>query len=273
VTLVVAGLILWAGGAYGGTPGTVAAMVVVLLSPYWLGPVAVRLTNKQLVPEFETLSPEEFTALPAELTSFFYEAESALEPLGFEAVAWLREPRLTPGFTAWAVLFFNRKSRDRALALGMAPGPNAAVKAPRPSLAFGTRFGDGRFVETSNADNVNPFPRVPKQDSMNLPEVQDPAELCRLHARRVGRAGDKQLPPPGQEVKQLQDSVRESYQKQVRTGYLWWDAGSRTFRPTFKGALLMTWKLLPPMNALARRRRARENQAFLARSRGPAGGA
>jgi hypothetical protein len=266
VTLLLAGLILWAGSTYGGTAGSIASLALVLAAPYWLGPIAVRLTNRQLVPEFETLLPEEFTALPAELTAFFYEAESALQPLGFEPVAWLREPRLTPGFTAWSVLFFNRASRDRAFALGMNPGPSAAIKAPRPSLAFGTRFGDGRFVETSNADNLNPFPRVPKYELMNLPEVRDAAALFRHHVRRLGHAGDKQLPVPGQEVRQLAESVRETYQKQVRTGYLWWDARAKAFRPTWKGALLMTWKMLPPMSALARRTRARQNQAFLERS-------
>ena len=47
----------------------------------------------------------------------------------------------------------------------------------------------------------------------------------------------------------------------VRCGYWWRDEDSRVYRPTWKGAVLMTLRSLPPLRQLIRRRRERRASA------------
>jgi hypothetical protein len=250
--------------------GPVAGIVAVgllLCSQYWLGPVLIWVTNRSRVPRWDRPSSSGATLLPALTRPFFESTDRAFVELGFAHAATLREENLAPGFVTWVTLYFNRSLRERAVAHAHVPvNPRAALIRPKESFYFVTSFMDGSMVETANSDHVSPFPRVPGMDSRQFPDVSDARLLHRLHTLRSSALGDRprELPAEGEEVAYLTKAMAAFYETHVGTGYLRVVEPGYLYRPTVKGAFLMTWKLLPPMTWIARDRRARLNRSFLA---------
>jgi hypothetical protein len=94
------------------------------------------------------------------------------------------------------------------------------------------------------------FAPVPEKITERFPAVTDPASLCRISReliRRRYREVNVATPDDGGDpAAYLTAAMREELAGQVGTGYCRWDEAGQTFRPTWKGAVLMTWKLLPP---------------------------
>ena len=241
-------------------------LAALFAAPYWLGPVLIWLTNKSRVPQWESPAPNGLADLPLAMRPFFERTDMALVQDRFELVAVLRQATLAPGFTSWVALYVNRTQRERAVAHAHMPDrPHSAIR-PKPSFYFVTHFADERLVETANGDHINPFPAVAGKDSRQFPEVDDPRVLYRIHQIRSAPFGSalRKFPAEGAEVPFLTQAMADFYKLHVGTGYLREVEPDRLFRPTAKGALVMTWTLLPPLSWLARRNRARKNRAFLA---------
>jgi hypothetical protein len=69
------------------------------------------------------------------------------------------------------------------------------------------------------------------------------------------------LPPEGDEIHALSTSFTKTLMRQVEFGYLYLDEAANVFRPTVKGAILMTWKIAWPTGMIKRaliRRKARQ---------------
>jgi hypothetical protein len=223
------------------------------------------LTNRSRVPEWLIPTDPGLAALPRSVHPFFFETHVALTELGFSLVSVLHENNLAPGFSTWATLYVNRVSRERAVAHAHIPTKEGLPATPKASVYFVTNWTDGRLIETANSRHVSPFPRVPDRESWQFPDVSDPRVLYRIHQRRSAALGSapRDFPAEGAEVAYLTKAMADFYQVHVWTGYLRAVEPGRVFRPTARGAFLMTWTQLPPMSWIARRRRKLRNQAYL----------
>jgi hypothetical protein len=133
------------------------------------------------------------------------------------------------------------------------------------SLGFQTRFADGTEVVTANNRITAGFPRLPEVTAAWLPEFRDAESLYRVHAQlrdalggtreRVGIGGDP--------ASFLRDGSLRSLANWVATGYYTLDPVRGVVRPTWKGAALITWRLLWPVKQLFRVRRRRATQQLL----------
>jgi hypothetical protein len=59
------------------------------------------------------------------------------------------------------------------------------------------------------------------------------------------------------------ESMLKEFETQVATGYLFPDPDGACYRPTWKGAVLMTWRLCWPVSAIVRSARKRATASLL----------
>jgi hypothetical protein len=231
---------------------------VLLLLPHLLGPVIIYLTQKQpAYPEFHVVRTEQ---LPPAIAASFTRTREVLAGLGFEAVACLYAYGLATNVMAFMLLMVNRETNEGALATDLYA--NSGVPTRRSSLEFSTDLASGVEICTTTGKDPNPYKSCPEKLVYKFPEVKNPWALCNLHRQMVKlqvRAGDySYLPTAGTEIQALSTSFTKTLMRQVEFGYMYLDEAAGVFRPTVKGAIIMTWKLAWPagmiMRALIRRR-------------------
>jgi hypothetical protein len=246
-----------------------AAGLLVLLAPYVVGPLLIHRTLKlaaepRLIP-FALDHP----SLPREVARDFQTVTDQLRPVGFEPVAAFALPEQTPKVRAILLLLANRQARDLALA-----SANYAEKPTGPPqrifyVEFVSRFRDGTVVHSNNSPQQGVFGPRPTHTAGRFSMVKEADRLYRLHQALVDRH------PGGIKVFRLDEefagdaqttvatSLVEEMEAQLETGYLYLSPEERAYRPTWKGACLMTWKLVWPVKAIRRLRQEREAARLL----------
>ena len=128
------------------------AGLVILLAPYWLGPIIVE-------PVFEPFAPERHA--------------------GFHVVADLFQTGQVKRVSTRVALLENPATTELALAIAMftaaRPARLVASYAELP-----TKFRDGRSVSVHNSPLAGSFTPPPSRIVVRLPIVRDPARLCRI---------------------------------------------------------------------------------------------
>jgi hypothetical protein len=158
------------------------------------------------------------------------------------------------------VLLEHPQTLDVAKVLETAAGASRHV-----SLLFQTRFEDGTEAVTANNRLTVGLPGLRETIGLWLPEVRDPGQLYRVHDQfrdNVG-AGKKRLavgPDPAAFMAAGRDRMLAHF---VTTGYYYFDKAGRVYRPTWKGAVLMTWRLLRPIRPFFRAWRRRPTRKLL----------
>lgn len=233
-----------------------AAVVVVLmlLAPYWLAPITIKF--KQSRPGSpEGMEPvTDAAALAPALAAFVAGSRGVLETLGFGNFAILRQgagvvvlAEIEPGTVA------------TALALQKSDGHLHAL------LGFTTRLRGGRKLRTSNSPLPSITPAPTGESRIRLPAEQNAARLYAIHARRLAdaaAAGDRiDRLTIGNPVAYQQDEELSSLAQSVASGY--WRRNGDRLTPTWKGAFLSAWRLLPPWRGISQRRDERYAAALM----------
>jgi len=131
------------------------------------------------------------------------------------------------------------------------------------SLRLITRFEDGTAVATDNSRLTVGLPFRPGITFLWLPGVRDAMQLYHIHvqARENLGCGKKRLPVGGDPVVYLKAAHKRMFNHYVETGYHYLDEAHGVYRPTWKGALLMSWRLMwliAPFYRAYRQRRTRD---------------
>lgn len=240
------------------------ALLAAVLLPFLLGPVLVRFAQKlRARPAFERVEPES-GCIPAEVFPFFNATLRALAPEGFREAGYLRQTGFAPNVETWLLMLENRPAQEAALALvGISTLPSQRGVKTR-QVDFSSSWEGERSVTVSNGAFLQLFPPTPGILIQHLPGLEDPRRLLRVYralaARHAPAVLARRYPPPGEFEGWLADAMRRGLARQVPTGYLQLDAAGEFYRPTWKGALLMTWKLawpVKPIRGWLCRRRAR----------------
>jgi uncharacterized protein DUF4253 len=236
-----------------------------LLLPYWLGPFVVRFKETFFVrPPFEPFDPGRHR-LPPDVTAVYQRSVDALREDGFELVGEAfqvgkeNKPSIRMGCLE------HPGTGDQALAAAAeASGKNHRLAVTFVELM--AVYADGRILSVYNNPQVEILAARPERVLAPFPEVRDPIRLVRVTRalqerwfRGAERTGvDLKSDPVGF----LSAAVARDYQYQVERGLFWLDptAFPQVYRPTWFGAFVLVWRLLPPMSlirAALRRRRAR----------------
>ncbi|HWS88281.1 MAG TPA: hypothetical protein VN282_15020 [Pyrinomonadaceae bacterium] len=224
--------------------------------PYGIAPLVVRFVHKQSArPEVEQVGADAFCP---ELAAYFGRVAACLAPLGFAPAAYVRVTDAAARTEIRALLLTNESARESAAAFELqGKGP---VQSFSRHVEFCTEFVNGDELGTHNCGMAFVFKPHPKKRLFRFPGVQHPQTLHRAHRRLVERhrpPAEPFVPTRGTEHLHLLHSFEKTYGRQAEFGYLFLDEAAGVYRPTLKGAFLMSWKLAWPVKqareALARR--------------------
>jgi hypothetical protein len=184
---------------------------------------------------------------------------AALEDLGFA----FRGRWLNPGLsraTCDITLLENPRTLQVAKVLEVAAGTRRTV-----TVLFQSRFDDGTEVATGNSPVKAGFPRLPKTTGVWLPEVRDVGQLYRVHSGVSDHLGQdkKRLSVGPDPVAFLTAGHHRRLTHFVETGYYYLDSSRGMYRMTWKGAVLVIWRLVWPVRPLFRAWRRRRTHKLL----------
>jgi hypothetical protein len=230
--------------------------IVAALAAYFYGltPLIFKFVHRQSAePDAEPTSVDDLIGFARNRVG---ELVRELGSTGFAVVANITTRTSGPGVMAVQLLLVNQRTGD------MANGTFCSTMSGWIRtwiVTFRTRYVDGRQIVTTSLDSTSPLPANPDFDVINADRIKDPLRLYALHRARVVRAETshrrgvaKLLPQPGHEIDYLRQEWRDDMARNVAVGYFRLDEPAGVYRPTFKGACLMTWRLLFPVKTLRR---------------------
>lgn len=226
------------------------AAVVALgyLLPLVVGALAVyHLSRMESLPRFEQRSPR---SMPDEVQEFFADCVPRLVAEGFEPVGYYHLLGMVSNIETFVALLHNRAAGDAAAVIsGYSTNPDAPPMSNH-IVGFATEFADNTSVNVTNDSMPQLFAPDARNVHYKFPGMQDFTRLYRAHRALVarhapGRSGI--LPTEGWEAVNLSTSWNRDLVRQVELGLYREDDADGTFRPTLRGAFVMTSKCLWPV--------------------------
>ncbi|MDF1661069.1 MAG: hypothetical protein P1V97_04825 [Planctomycetota bacterium] len=239
---------------------------LLILLPYILGPVLVKFTQKMpRRPHFDEVDFGEVTAgMPRDALEFFTKSHESLSKLGFQPRAFLLQSKQVPGVSVAIRLYEEKQRLDYAAAiLILAKAPALPEEVHQSIVEFSTRLKTGDSIDTSNRADPDSFPQPDNKDVFRCPLFEDPEPLYQVHqARLEGKAlSEKIRIEDGKEAAEIARTMIEEVEWGARLGYF--SLSGESYVPTWKGALLMTWRQLWPLKHLQERKFRAQAQAFV----------
>ncbi len=219
-----------------------------------LGPILVKASAKNpAFPEVETIQPEQ---IPQPVSDFFQNSMSMLEGEGFELVSyiyWLNEATNTETFIS---LIGNRREKDYGILVAMfSDAEEVQISLDNYYVEFSTDYAEGVEVNTLNSKIPSVFPQKADLLRLQVPGA-DPKRLYEIHRKLAERCGarktTKYLPALEDPAAFLGELMSREVKDAMKAGYLYLDKEGKNYLPTWKGAFLMTWKLLWPISMILR---------------------
>jgi hypothetical protein len=243
------------------------AVPLLLLAPYWLGPITVRLTSRySRAPQYAPLRPG-IDPIPEPARIHLASVENVLRGLGFSVAGHWRQTGFAANLAAFLVLVEHPQTHVAGMGVAIAAtGPGVSKLVTYTELW--TRFGEERSLTTNNSPQPRVFADVPGRTIERFPNLWDVPRLVRVHEALVRRAGTAEPRRPFAERspdRVLQEAMTREMAAQVAAGFVFVDGDH--YRPTWKGAALMSWRLLWPMRSVREARLKRHAEALLAELR------
>lgn len=209
------------------------------------------------------IGPEEF---PTQVAVYFEAQATALEGIGFYRVAYFKQSESVSGNAArvynYCILMLNRETGDGAMISAIMKVVSGVESVATKYVEFSTRYADGKMFDTLNSSSLGAFAQVASEIKTRVPSVTDPRQLYALHRFVIARANVVGRPvtyDQSSAADHLQAERLGSLTAQVRCGRYYLNKAGDTYRPTLKGAYLMTWGLMWPFSIF--RRRAMDRRA------------
>ncbi|MFT3883435.1 MAG: hypothetical protein QM703_27765 [Gemmatales bacterium] len=188
-------------------------------------------------------------SLDPQIAQFLMQKTNALYELGFDEPTLIHLPGAVSGVKAYLIMLVNRPAGDKVMVTALVAADVLTIQTWY--VEYSTRYATDQCVDTLNSSELSAFQQGPENIRSQVPSVTDVHELYRLHQYMMNKSNltaRKVLYEPGQAVAYLKEyALKKSYDKQVEKGWLRYDAAGDCYRPTVKGAYLMTWGLLQPM--------------------------
>ncbi len=224
--------------------------------PYVIAPLVVWRTSMQsATAQVEPVGRE---SIPAEACEFFQHVAASLATQGFTSAAYLRNIDAAGHTVAHLLVMTSESATESAAAIDIRSTSRAGLG--QRFVEFSTEFVSGEEINTLNCGVAFITKPDPMKRHFRLPSVVNPAMLYGAHRRLVERhapASARFIPTRGTEHLHLAHSLEKGYRRPAEFGYYRLDSAAGVYRPTLKGACLMSWKLAWPVKqareALAKR--------------------
>lgn len=224
--------------------------VLVSAAQFLLGPIVIYFTMRQAAkPRFQSFDLRD---PPMQLPTSYKQSLAVLEELGFSSVAHVSAAG-TMSSRYVLTLFINQAERDMANVVHMS-SQTLLGRVAVNNTEFSTEFEDRSSVITNNSRQPGVFVKVPEKKVFRLPHITEPKQLYAVHRALLIQepARKKWLPPAGEEVNDLAESIGRDLARQAKLGLLRLDSSGAWYRPTVTGSILMICKLAWPVGSLRR---------------------
>jgi len=229
-------------------------LFILLTLPYTLAPIIVRFrTSHPASPEFEPVGTGQ---LPPDVAHNFYRFIYAMSADGFLLVGYFRQLAYMPGVGFFLALLKNPATSDMVYMIEMFAN-NGITPMRAAQVEFCTDFSDGTEISTNNGQQPSIHKVNSEMKIFRFPDVFNPNLLYRIHRRLCANLApgvEPVLPTDGMEVFRLSYGTVKEIKKQAEFGYYYLDEQKGVFRPTWKGAYLMTWRLAWPVSSIIKAR-------------------
>ena len=228
--------------------------VMIILGPLLLH-VKIRAAAK-IAPQAVT-----FESLPPQVQAFITPRMPQITSLGFAPVAYYQISsmgRLTSSFMA---LFSNTQTGEWAdVSVVM------SARQLRGYIEFIAHCSDTMQVDTNTSSSAPVLFPTPGYHVFRFPQIGDASMLYRAHRmlaeEKLGSARPV-LPPPGEEASELGRRLERYGKRQMARGYMYLEASGKSYRLTWKGAILGSWRSTWPVPTLRRWRMKEKGTATL----------
>jgi hypothetical protein len=208
------------------------------------------------------LFDEEKNPPPVEVAGYVRAIGGVLSGLGFQPYPPITASNPAPHIWATAYLWMHPLQKDTAVILTF-NGATRETAALRPSVIveFASRFISGAChrIRTSNSAVLDNYPNRSGHFYSQFPGETDISRLYELHQKliRLYAANEPKTMLlfdefGGDFQKYAHHVAVDGHREQERTGYLQFDREQNAWRPTLKGALLVTIKSLWPISSVRR---------------------
>jgi hypothetical protein len=225
-------------------------LLVPLIAQFLFAPFIIRFKNSMAAyPQFVPVAAE---SLPPGVAQNFALFVQAMFVEGFALVGYLYQSNPTPNTTLFMAVMKRAETADMAC-LADITATSAGVSRHSLAAEVCTDLEDGTEINTNNFQYASAFKANPQKKLFRLPEVRNPRSLYHLHRQLRQRCAPNAkgvLPDEGRDLFHLSNSMTREMRKQVEFGYYFLDETNEVFRPTWKGAFIMTWKLAWPVGAI-----------------------
>jgi hypothetical protein len=242
------------------------ALAGLFTAPYWLGPILIHGSQKLSAnPQFQTVAAE--SDLPPDVSEFFIDMREQFTRIGgFVPVVQLAQEGFVNNVRSYLELHRNAATGHSAIALAayarMKTPEGVQWKLKSSYVQFSTAYTDEGATMTSNSKNAEVFAPIQGKKHFKF-ETGDVSKLYAAHHKLeavYGRGRTRKTPPPDP-AKYMSESMVKELTQQIGTGYLYRE--DDYFRPTWKGAVCMVYKSLPPLKGRLRAKELRESQQAL----------
>jgi hypothetical protein len=219
-------------------------IAALLLTVYVIGPLAVRWTYRFAA----RCRPSEVSLaeLPEPVALLFAKRIPEIRELSFELTGCFDCGCLASEAHSYVAYFCNRRTNDFANVTAM-----VSPKGVAGYLEFSTRFTSGLVLET-NTNRVLPLtPMNPKTRVFRFPDIQDARTLLHTHRQIIEKhacALRVASEPRGAEIGRFVRLVENYGPRHSQMGYMRLAEDGETYKLTWKGAFLMTWRGLFPVS-------------------------
>jgi hypothetical protein len=217
-----------------------------VLLQFVLNPILVKRGPGQPAnPDLQSIKPE---SLDPPVAAVILGNAGVLQSLGFELADLVELRQQAHGAQILFSLLKNGKTQEAAL--------SAFVRMPARAFSyveFASRFADETSLCTNNNPQLNVTARDPRKRIHQLVHVQDIRRLYAAHGKLTQELTGTTYPQLawiGKETDYLAEVMRKDYERQVKFGYMFLDTASATYRPTWNGAILMSWRLTWPVSSI-----------------------
>lgn len=238
------------------------AVLIFIAIPFIGLPLAVRF--KQSVSRRPEAAVITLWDLPIKVRDYFMTASTRIQGLDFDEPAFIHLSYLVPNVSVDFTIHPDSRRGDMAGTFVVWKEETGDKELAVQYVEFSTRFNNGRAVITNNNSQLAAYPEIPEKAVYSFPDVTDPQKLYRLHCllldREQGQAGKATPPHRDRIIEHMNEYFRKEGERKVEMGLLYVDRERDAYRPTIKGAYLMTWSLLWPVTSIRRaliNRRAR----------------
>jgi hypothetical protein len=249
------------------TIGIVALLLGLCVYFFGLPLIILKTHWQDANPKLRQINPEE-DPLPLLIQEYFASIEGELSEAGFAEEGTLLLQQQVENVQAVLRVYVNRTTHEGLMAAAIfGMGENGIVQHMQYSQ-FSTWYADGQMFNTGNAGLVNSFPPRPNVSGLRVPWIREADRLYEIHQKFTslkGPAAPRELlldsKYDGNVAAFVASTMREELEEACRAGYLRLVPLVGQYRATVKGAYMMTWKQLPPINKFVdARQRSRTKQ-------------